>query len=301
MHLNSNELGEYEQEINTMDKQTIALDVKRSVAHWDVHKKLSIVERERRRSQLQTLIEATIRTVPHVRYYQGIHDVCLVILELCDGDVEIGLVILRPLLLTHFAQLTTDDFRHSLLPLLDAVGVIVRRFDSHLADIIEDSAGGYHFTVPWILTWFSHSLEKFGDILLVFDYLVSSKSSYSVLYLCSAIILEARMSILTNKDDPSSVFRTAQRSIHNVNLSKAMQRARGLSSEFPPVMLRKFQPNIGTDYACDPLTGFTTSLLSSVTPVFVGLMVSAISVLTVWNNRESILDESNILNLFRLA
>ena len=41
--------------------------------------------------------------------------------------------------------------------------------------------------IPWILTWFSHSLDDINDICRVWDYLFCSKQN-AILYVCAAFI-----------------------------------------------------------------------------------------------------------------
>lgn len=43
-------------------------------------------------------------------------------------------------------------------------------------------------TMPWVLSWFSHSLENINDILRIWDYLLCSNQS-AILYVCAAFII----------------------------------------------------------------------------------------------------------------
>jgi len=56
------------------------------------------------------------------------------------------------------------------------------------------------FALPWMLTWFSHSLTEMDAILRIFDYLISSPP-YSILYMCAAVLLTSRKDLLKSNDE----------------------------------------------------------------------------------------------------
>lgn len=56
-------------------------------------------------------------------------------------------------------------------------------------------------TIPWILTWFSHSLENINDICRIWDYLLCSNQN-TILYVCAAFIaIHSRNLDMTHPDD----------------------------------------------------------------------------------------------------
>ena len=56
------------------------------------------------------------------------------------------------------------------------------------------------FALPWMLTWFSHSLGEMDAILRIFDYLISSPP-YSILYMCAAVLLTTRHELFQKNDE----------------------------------------------------------------------------------------------------
>jgi hypothetical protein len=79
-----------------------------------------------------------------------------------------------------------------------------------------------------------------------------------------------------------------------------MERAKTLMVDFPPRVLKKHCPDLKV---CSAYHADDSSILEycigNITPVIAGLVVSAVSVIAVWSNRESILDDSKVFSLFR--
>merc|ERR1719464_1293498 len=63
-----------------------------------------------------------------------------------------------------------------------------------------------HFAVPWVLTWFAHSLPRLHDqVMRLFDCLLASHPSM-ILYFSAALLLQHRELILrTERDMPEMV------------------------------------------------------------------------------------------------
>jgi len=61
------------------------------------------------------------------------------------------------------------------------------------------------FALPWMLTWFSHSLKNMGTILRIFDYLICSPP-YSIIYMCAAVLLMTREQLLGSTEEELDVI-----------------------------------------------------------------------------------------------
>lgn len=58
------------------------------------------------------------------------------------------------------------------------------------------------FCVPWLLTWFAHSISDISKIWRIYDYLLCGES-YSIIYLCSAFIVSTKDLLLeVVKEEP---------------------------------------------------------------------------------------------------
>ena len=53
--------------------------------------------------------------------------------------------------------------------------------------------------MPWILTWFVHSINEIAIITRIFDYLLSSPP-HTILYLCAAFIRRSKNKLLMSHD-----------------------------------------------------------------------------------------------------
>jgi hypothetical protein len=113
---NRHRRAESDSSISRADKQTIAVDVRRSSAHWDIHEFMKTSKRISKRAVLNRLVEDLATTVPGFRYYQGVHEVSLVVLEVCGGDTERAFRILSSLLDAHFGHFIRNDFQSSIIP-----------------------------------------------------------------------------------------------------------------------------------------------------------------------------------------
>ena len=222
--------------VHSSDLKTIDLDVQRSAAHWDVHRHLSAAERERIRTALRTTVFNVISSCQGLRYYQGIHEICLVVLQATNIDVEMTSSICRSIMLKHFTSLLYHDFSVSLTPLLEGLQYLVETTDPELARILESSGVGYHFSVPWLLTWFAHSVNDFDSICLIYRHLLDQDpidNPFSCLYLCCAVIAQQRETIIRNYHDSCRIFQTLQTSPQCADFKFAIKSAMMMEANNP--------------------------------------------------------------------
>lgn len=210
------------------DMTVMAADVSRSAAFWDIHKHLKIAQRAKRRKFLASLLKRVSETLPGFRYYQGIHDVCLVVCECVHYDMDKALPMLRALLHAHFDRMMRDDFSESLLPLIEELQNVIRQDDPELHMVIQESGFGYHFAIPWLLTWFSHSVESFQDVCAIFDFLLHANSRDAPLLLCAAFLIKGRESVLLHQHDPCRVYQALQELVKASPVSVAIAHAKRL-------------------------------------------------------------------------
>ena len=53
----------------------------------------------------------------------------------------------------------------------------------------------YNFCIPWLLTWFAHSITNLEKVCRIYDYLLSS-DAYSIIYVCAGFILGTKELLL---------------------------------------------------------------------------------------------------------
>lgn len=269
--------SESDSSISRADKQTIAVDVRRSSAHWDIHEFMKTSKRISKRAVLNRLVEDLATTVPGFRYYQGVHEVSLVVLEVCGGDTEKAFRILSRLLDAHFGHFIRTDFHSSLVPMLDGLHYILGHFSPDLRDVLDQAGAGCHFAVPWILTWFAHSLRSFGDITTIYTFLLESSvhgDESTILYLCAAVAISEKSVIMQNRSDMCHVFKAIQSATERVDIRNAMELASAMKQALPWNTLRKECANIsflGTRNVGE------MNILKQYLPAIIGATVTGIS------------------------
>ena len=176
-------------EISEKDAPVISADVRRSVAFWDIHQHMKPSKRIQKRRRLALTIKGVAASLPEFRYYQGLHDVCLVMLEVANDNVNEAVRFSNFILRNAFLHLMQTDFTTSLLPTVEQVKEIVRREDSELSKHVERSPTGYYVVIPWILTWFSHSVVSFDNLCRIFAFLAMAGDRDTVSLLCASILI----------------------------------------------------------------------------------------------------------------
>ena len=222
--------------VDEKDYRTMVQDVKRSVSYWDVHTHLKVKARLRKRNALMECLNIVSRSVPGFSYYQGMHDICLFLLEVCNDNVCVASEIATCILTDHFQDFMQLDFNHSLVPKLDALERLTRAADPELADRISRAGIGYHFAVPWILTWFTHSIPNFDELCAIFQSLLSTfqiPSAEWIIYICAAALILNRENIIRGGNDAGCVFNEAKLSPVAVQKDSIIELAYSLSKRFP--------------------------------------------------------------------
>jgi len=122
-----------------------------------------------------------------LKYYQGYHDVMSVFLLTLDTNLGYyGGEVASRFILNDFLTL---EFEESLIPLSKMVFFLVRKEDEDLYNLVSDH-GNYSFPMfatSWILTLFSHDIERFGNLQRLFDFFLSSHP-IMIVYFCVGLI-----------------------------------------------------------------------------------------------------------------
>jgi hypothetical protein len=229
------------------DRHVMLIDIKRSVAHWDIYKHMKLTNRIAKRRSLFQALETLATSFDGFRYYQGLHEVCLVILELCQHDIPQTVCFMHSILKSGLDKFVRDDFQTSVFPLIDAIGVILEREDPFLNQILRENCHGYHFSIPWILTWFAHSLHRFDDICDIFYFILQTStdaSNLGVVYLCAAALLSDRANIVSYGNDSLHTFKAANACIGSIPIPVHVSLAAALIKSLPPRTLVQAVPSL---------------------------------------------------------
>jgi hypothetical protein len=210
-------------DLNENDLHVIKADVHRSAVFWDIHKFMKQSHRIRRRKALAETLHTLLESQAGLRYYQGLHDVCLVVLEITGGDKAQAIRLLHPLIRSHFSKFLTMDFDAVIPSTLATIQKLVRRHDAALDDQLESSGFGYHFAIPWILTWFAHTMDSFQDVCAVFDFILRKKGSVDIHHIAAAFLLEGRDVLLKKLHEGTT--KALEATMKSVRLTRAFVRA----------------------------------------------------------------------------
>ncbi|XP_060800383.1 TBC1 domain family member 20 isoform X2 [Amyelois transitella] len=164
----------------------VVLDVNRSLKRFPPG--IPYEQRVALQDQLTVLILRVIIEYPHLKYYQGYHDVAITLLLVCGDRASFPLLCRlscgagAPL--APFMQLTMQPTQH----LLNYMLPVIARAEKKLADCLEKAGVGTMFALPWYLTWFGHSLNRYSDVVRLYDYFLCAPPLFPV-YVTAAIVL----------------------------------------------------------------------------------------------------------------
>jgi hypothetical protein len=77
--------------------------------------------------------------------------------------------------------------------------------DKELGDFLSSLNMPLTFALPWILTWFSHSIDDIAVISRLFDILLVTPCPLFPVYVAAFVILSQRDQVLAKSDDYTDV------------------------------------------------------------------------------------------------
>eukprot|EP01065_Artemidia_motanka_P038345 TRINITY_DN47192_c0_g1_i1.p1 TRINITY_DN47192_c0_g1~~TRINITY_DN47192_c0_g1_i1.p1 ORF type:complete len:400 (+),score=91.81 TRINITY_DN47192_c0_g1_i1:58-1257(+) len=218
------------------DRGQIELDVNRSMFMIpDSHRQ------EFRQRLLRVLLAALTdhgrldESKPVRWYYQGFHDVAtifiLVLGEECAAAAlsRVAEWQLRPWMVKG------SRFRD----VVDLVPAVLEAGNIDLFQCLDRTVGqagmGADYTLSWVLTWFSHRLDRLDHACRVFDFLLASPP-ITVVYLAAACVL-SRHDEIVSVEDFCSHWEVLQRMPRDPDLEQWFRTARELAEKMPPANL----------------------------------------------------------------
>lgn len=164
----------------------------------DVARSLFMVQAPQRRAALRLQLERVVCAVLHVNrtslsYYQGFHDVATVVLLVVKRPATAAAVL---------ARLALGPLRPALGPdlkpvtsLLELLWRVVQGEDAQLFDFLQRSGVQPFFALPWLLTWFSHSIANFDSVCRLFDLFLVEDCSLPF-FVSAAVVLWTRNHVI---------------------------------------------------------------------------------------------------------
>lgn len=177
----------------------VVLDVNRSLKRFPPG--IPYEQRIALQDQLTVLIMRVINKYPNLKYYQGYHDVAITFL-LVVGE-KVSFAVMEKLSTSHFEECmheTMDPTQRRLMfiyPIIDYENPTLYNF-------LKKSSVGTLFALPWVLTWFGHSLKSYKCVVRLYDFFLASPMYFSI-YVTAAIVLYRAQEILKEDCDMASI------------------------------------------------------------------------------------------------
>lgn len=206
----------------------VILDVNRSLKRFPPG--IPYEQRIALQDQLTVLILRVIIKYPHLRYYQGYHDVAITFLLVVGEDVAFHVMeILSTNHLVECMQETMEPTQHRLMYLYP----IIRRENPQLCEYLLKSSVGTLFALPWYLTWFGHSLNSYRDVVRLYDYFLATPFLMP-LYATVAIVLHRDNEIFKEDCDMASLHCLLSQLPEDLPFEYLLPKAAELYEKHPP-------------------------------------------------------------------
>ncbi|KAG7178229.1 TBC1 domain family member 20-like [Homarus americanus] len=148
----------------------------------------------------------------------GFHDVAITFLLVMGEDV--GFEMVETLSITHLSEFMRPTMEKTTY-YLTYLYPILHRANEKLYQFLIDSGVGTVFCLPWLITWFAHTLSDYRNVVRLYDFFLASPYLMPM-YIAAAIVL------LKKEDVPDSL-----------PFEDILVAARKLYEEYPPDTLQE--------------------------------------------------------------
>ncbi|GFG39939.1 hypothetical protein Cfor_08996 [Coptotermes formosanus] len=183
--------------------------------------------------QLTRLILRVIIKYPHLRYYQGYHDVAVTFLLVVGEAVAFQIM----------EKLSTEHLKDCMEPtmdktsrLLNYIYPLICRVHPELYEYMERSGVGTMFCLPWFLTWYGHSLNQYRDVVRLYDYFLASPPLMP-LYVAAALVVHRCDEIFSVDCDMASIHSLLSQIPDDLPFESLLKQATRLHEDYPPASL----------------------------------------------------------------
>lgn len=209
----------------------VVLDVNRSLKRFPPG--IPYEQRVALQDQLTRLILRVIIKYPHLRYYQGYHDVAVTFLLVVGEAVAFQIM----------EKLSTEHLKDCMEPtmdktsrLLNYIYPLICRVHPELYEYMERSGVGTMFCLPWFLTWYGHSLNQYRDVVRLYDYFLASPPLMP-LYLAAALVVHRCDEIFNVDCDMASIHSLLSQIPDDLPFESLLKQATRLHEDYPPASL----------------------------------------------------------------
>ncbi|KAF2356793.1 Rab-GTPase-TBC domain [Trinorchestia longiramus] len=209
----------------------VVMDVERTLKRFPPN-----ISPERRRTLMDELIRVIMTVLqrnPLFHYYQGYHDVGITFLLVCGEQTAVQL--LEELSLTHlreFLQPTMERTQRWLTYIYPMIAAESPALYAHM----DQSGVGTMFCLPWLITWYAHSLSQYRHVVRLYDFLLASPPLMPM-YVAGVILLQRKQQLLDVPCDMPMLHQALSSIPDSIPLDKIFREARLLYKRRPPSSL----------------------------------------------------------------
>ncbi|XP_063712850.1 TBC1 domain family member 20-like [Symsagittifera roscoffensis] len=219
------------------DYYQVYVDVSRSLKRFppSIQTEGSVVEK-----YMDDLIEVILKildTDTELHYYQGFHDVLVTFLMVLGK--ELTFAVACKLVQSHLRVFMSKTMKET-NDVLYLMYAVFEKEDKKLFDYLMSAELGTIFALPWVITWFSHSLNDLPLVLRLFDLFIASDHLLPV-YLSAAVVLHMRDSVLDCECEMPMIHKLLGDSINDPQMpwSKLIDSSMHLMQTYPPQKIAK--------------------------------------------------------------
>ncbi|XP_052865886.1 TBC1 domain family member 20 [Anopheles cruzii] len=222
-----------EQLNNHPEYHQVVLDVNRSLKRFPPG--IPYEQRVALQDQLTVLILRVIIKYPHLKYYQGYHDVAITFL-LVVGE-EVAFHVMEILSTNHLVECMQETMEPTQRRLM-FIYPLIRHENAALCSYLERSTVGTLFALPWYLTWFGHSLNSYRSVVRLYDYFLASDFLLPI-YVTSAIVIYRQNEIFQEDCDMASLHCLLSQLPEDLPFEYLLKSAETLYRKYPPRVIEK--------------------------------------------------------------
>uniref|UniRef100_A0A914E1D9 Rab-GAP TBC domain-containing protein n=1 Tax=Acrobeloides nanus TaxID=290746 RepID=A0A914E1D9_9BILA len=210
----------------------VQMDVNRTLARFPPD--ITEFARKSLQTDLIPLIVRVLWENKNFRYYQGFHDICLTLILVLG--VEDGYKVAKILSeRSAFTNYLTGSLEKTAMVELQYLYVLLYKANMGLEKYLRGADLGTLFALSWPITWFSHSLDEYSDVVLCFDLFLSSHFLMPV-YLGAALISEREDEIFRTEQEMPMLHGLLSHIPSTVDIGRVIERARDIYNDYPPLL-----------------------------------------------------------------
>ncbi|XP_076040924.1 TBC1 domain family member 20 [Oratosquilla oratoria] len=215
------------------DYSQVVLDVNRSLKRFPpgIADEYRVVLME----QLTTLIIRVLMKHPELHYYQGYHDVAITFLLVVGEDV--GFELVERLSVTHLQEFMEVNMERTTY-YLTYIYPILKRANPKLCQFMLDSGVGTIFCLPWLITWYAHTLSDYRNVVRLYDFFLASPRLMPM-YIAAAIVMHREKEVLAGECDMAMQHFILSQVPDSLPFEQILVKARELYDHHPPTTLTK--------------------------------------------------------------